>query len=157
MLTAGLGIIALAVGAPAPPDDAHAKALKALQGTWKLVAVEEKGGELKDNKDSDLHFTFEGNALLWREGKPEPRRFRVKVDPSKSPARIDITAEIVKGQTRTAHAVYEVKGDRLTICFGHNANPDEPEDRPRELKTGDADQRPQKGKLMFVFKRVEGK
>jgi uncharacterized protein (TIGR03067 family) len=157
MLTTGLGIIALAVAAPAPPDDANAKALKALQGTWKLVAVEEKGGELKENKDSDLQFTFEGNVLLWREGKPEPKRFKAKIDPSKSPAHIDITAETAEGQTRTAHAVYGLKDNRLTICFGHNATPDEPEDRPRELKTGDADQRPQKGKLMFVFERIKDK
>lgn len=152
-LTMSLALVA----APVPAEGEDAKALTALQGTWKLVAVEEKGGKLEDIKDKDMRFTFKGNGLLWREDNGEVNSFTVKLDTSKTPAHIDITAKLKDGPGRTAYAVYAVKGNRLTICFGRNATPDEPEDRPRELKTGDSSERPQKGKLLFVFERVKDK
>jgi len=134
------------------PEDANEKALKALQGKWRIVATEEKGGN-PEKDDSKEFLTFTADTLTWQRYSTVDK-WTVKIDPSKMPAHIDIRAKVGE-KLRTIHAVYEIKGGRLAICFGNNATPDAPEDRPGELKTGPPEQRPKKGKLTLFFERVK--
>jgi uncharacterized protein (TIGR03067 family) len=134
------------------PEDANEKALKALQGKWRIVATEDRGG--KPEKDDSKEFlTFNADTLTWQRYSTVDK-WTVKIDPSKTPAHINFTAKVGE-KTRTIHAIYEIKGGRLAICFGNNATPDDPADRPGELKTGSPEQRPKKGKLMLFFERVK--
>jgi uncharacterized protein (TIGR03067 family) len=134
------------------PEDASEKALKALQGKWRIVATEDRGG--KPEKDDSKEFlTFTADALIWQRYSTVDK-WKVKIDPSNTPAHIDFTAKIGE-KLWTVHAVYEIKGGRLAICFGNNATPDNAADRPGELKTGQPEQRPKKGKLMLFFERVK--
>jgi uncharacterized protein (TIGR03067 family) len=149
--------VALAGAAPVPKEDDNEKALKAIQGKWKVVAAEEKGKAGNANDFDVQVIAVEGNVLTERRDGKEVARYGISLEPSKSPAHLDLVWLDEKGKLtpRVAHAIYKLEGGRLTICFGHNMTPDKPEDRPREFKTGPPEQRPQKGKVMFSSERVK--
>lgn len=156
MLVAVACVLALAA-APVPPDNSdNAKALKALQGRWKLVAGEERGeaGRADDFGTQDI--VVKDVTLTRLEKGKERDRFTIKFDLSKFPAHLDL---VEQGKTNpgTCHAIYKCEGDRLTICFAGRLSPSEAELRPTEFKTGPSDQRPPKGKLMYTFERVKDK
>ena len=145
--------LTLTTAAPVPPDDANAKALKALQGKWKVVAAEENG-EAGPLEDFDTHtVAIKGNVLAEIKGGKEQRRYEIKVDPSKSPAHLDLVKldENGKPTRKVVYAIYKFDGDKLTICFGKGT----PDDRPREFTTGSADLQPPKGKSMYTVERVK--
>ena len=155
MLALVITTLTLTAAAPVPPDDANAKALKALQGKWKLVAGEERG-EAGPAKDFDVQMIgVKGDTLTLIEKGKETRRVTIKLDLSKSPAQLDLIA-LEDGAAGTNHAIYKLESDRLTICFANRAfSRTDAKDRPTKFETGPKDQQPAKGRLLYVFERVK--
>jgi uncharacterized protein (TIGR03067 family) len=149
--------VALAGAAPVPREDENEKALKLLQGKWKLVAGEERGeaGTAKEFDRRKMVFSVKGNTLTLSEKDKEAGRATIKLDVSKSPAHLDFVA-LEEGAEGTCHTIYKLEGDRLTICFpNHVFWRTEAKDRPTKFETGPKDQQPAKGRLLFVFERVK--
>src|SRR5437764_360074 len=113
---------ALASAAPVPREDENEKALKQLQGKWKLVAGEEQGeaGTAKEFDGRKMVISAKGNTLTLVEKDKEVGRATIKLDVSKSPAHLDLVA-LEKGAEGTCHTIYKIEGDRLTICFASYA------------------------------------
>lgn len=120
------------------------KEAEKLLGTWKLVAIESSGKREKVNG---------GTMVLTRDkvtfkigGRTEEARY--VVDASKRPKQFDViyTGESDPERKGTAKGIYELDGDKLTICG--NAIGSEP--RPKELKTREKD-----GLTLGVFERVK--
>jgi len=150
MIQFNMAMLAVVVAAPAPPDPVS-EAVAELQGTWALVSFEVKGGKpIPDTTSTTI--TIKGKELSLRKRTTDPRKYTYTVDPVKSPAHLDLT---FVGETGVCHAIYRLEKGELMICAGTNLEPDEASNRPREFTTGLASDRPPKGNLILIFKRVK--
>ena len=145
----------LAGAAPVPPDGENAKALKQLQGKWKMVAGEERGEAAEAKEVAGWTIGVKGNTLTLLDRGKEQGRATIKLDLSKSPAHLDLVA-LEEGAEGTCHAIYKLEDDRLTICFPNRPfSRTDAKNRPTKFETGPKDQQPTKGRLLFVFERVK--
>lgn len=112
---------ALAVTARA--DEAADKALKDLQGEWKVEKMTFGGMELPAEATSKMTLTFKGNEVIPSDHPKDVAT--IKLDPSKKPAWFDLTPETKK---ETILGIYELKGDTLTLCLA-----DPKETRPKDF------------------------
>jgi uncharacterized protein (TIGR03067 family) len=97
-------------------DDAAADAKK-LEGNWKLTRSEFKGNLQATGFRKEGLF-FEDGKISWTEdGKAAGQTGDLAIDPSTSPKSIDV--EITRGSFigKKLLGVYEIKGDKLTICW----------------------------------------
>ena len=116
--------VCLLLGVATAGDEATKKELKKFKGTWSVVSVTENGKKPPEEKTKDVQFTFDGDKITVKHGdKSEEGTF--KVDPSKSPAHIDVT---IKGKTHAG--LYKFKDKELTICA---AEGDEEAKRPLDF------------------------
>jgi uncharacterized protein (TIGR03067 family) len=107
----GLPALALPVSAADEPDD-----LKLLAGVWKP-----KEANLGDNKIEPMlletaSVTYEGDKYTIKIGdKGEKGTFTL--DPKKTPKAMDIFPTEGDNNGKTLLAIYELSGERLTICY----------------------------------------
>ena len=121
--------------------------MKALAGSWKLVAVEVDGKPVPKDDLPAISFT------LHPDGKTDVRspdgKFQTKsvIDPAKQPKTLDIEylGGPLKGQKQ--YGIYKTDGDRFTVFSTSPGG--KPEDRPREF-----DSKTAKGALV-VWERVK--
>jgi uncharacterized protein (TIGR03067 family) len=134
------------------PDTQAGKGGKAdvrLQGTWKLVSLKVMGGEmLEDGKldGNELVLQIEGTKTIWKAGS-ESQTSSFTTDTSKQPNAIDFSKD-----KHTYRGIYQVRGDRLTLCAycilgDADKLPDPP--RPKEFSSD------QELSALLVFKRVK--
>ena len=128
---AGLVAVMAAIGGAAgPAGDA-----RQLYGIWVLVSAEENGhpvpAETIATSTHQMIFQKDGYTDVFK-GKKGTVVFKgtYKIDPSKAPAEIDLATYAGKTLGPTFPAIYEVKGDTLTIC-----TPLEGKQRPAQFTT----------------------
>lgn len=107
---------------------AQDKALKELEGTYKVTALE-KGGKAgpKDLVDS-LKVTIKGEEFLFKIGDEE-KKAKIKVDSSKTPNTIDITPNDGPEKGKTFPGIFKIEKGELTLVFTEKG------DRPKEFKS----------------------
>lgn len=159
----------LAVHAFAGGDDA-----KNLQGTWEITELIVGGKPVPAKKIQGLRFQFKDDKLtvlptslpdlseiegaapgavarsLLSTYAPvvvDKRSFTFKIDASKKPAAVDLTALDGKLKGSLSVGIYELKGDTLRWC---QSDDEKAKERPKDLKS------PEKSALyLFTFKRVK--
>jgi uncharacterized protein (TIGR03067 family) len=116
-------------------DDATAKDLKSIQGTWKIVSMRRGGIEEVQGKVEDATAVITGNELTLTVGKDNFPKAVFKLDATKQPATIDLGLTTEQGFPNKG--IYELKGDALTVCWGGDGKP-----RPAKLtSTKEGDER----------------
>ncbi len=148
MLKHALFILVLSQGisGDAPKDDALKKEAQRLQGKWTCVSIETRGDKLvgQDFKDCKADFTFNPDNLVVKSAnKTETWSFRI--DPASNPKSIDVIFENEEGKKQTARGIFEVEGDKLTLCWSLND-----EARPKEFKS-----KPKSSIAVIVLKRAK--
>ncbi|MBX9624593.1 MAG: TIGR03067 domain-containing protein [Gemmataceae bacterium] len=129
ILAAGAVFAVLAGGAVLADD----KALKELDGAYKATALTKGGKVAPDDLVAGTTATFAGGELtVTVNGKAFPSK--VKVDPSKKPAHIDISPTDGPEKGKTFPGVYKLDKGELVIAFAERPGADRPKDF-----TGDAD------------------
>lgn len=138
VLAAGLLVAADEKG----QTDAAKKDLKAIEGTWKAVKGEE-GGKALAAEIKNYELVIQGDKYTLRVAGEEREQGTLKLDPAKKPKAMDL--KITKGddQGKDQYAIYEVEGDRFTICFSPPGK-----DRPKQMKTDAGSEQ-----TMIVFQR----
>lgn len=122
-------LLAATMAAPVPKDTAAADALKTLAGEWEVVESEAFG------RKGDLYvgdvFKFDGDRLTHGTGG-EPLEYRVRVDPKAEPCQLDWRT----GEAGWSHrGIYQLNGDKLTVCLLSRFEADDDKDRPTEFRT----------------------
>jgi uncharacterized protein (TIGR03067 family) len=147
----------LAVGALLVPvlasqeQDDSTKALRELQGIWKLEVYESRGEKsLKDDSDDTLYVVVDDTLLVC--SGHGLTRYKLKVDPTTNPKCLDsemvstsgVGATFFKHHERTVQeGIFELKGDELRVCFNV---PDPPvKQRPQKFLTR------QEGPEVFMY------
>jgi uncharacterized protein (TIGR03067 family) len=142
-----LVVLATPLLAAADTDDDAKKELKALQGTWKAVALEAGGKPLP--KDAIPDFTL----IIGAEGKSTGKMAKseysatITVDPKKDPKTLDNLHESGDQKGKKQYGVYKLEGDKLTVCI--TAPGVAEADRPKDFTTKDT------SNVVFVFERVK--
>jgi uncharacterized protein (TIGR03067 family) len=134
----------LLLGAEA--DDVQ-KELKALQGTWKAVALEAGGNALP--KEAIPDFTFIIGADGKSTGKMPQGEYSatITVDPGKNPKTMDNLHESGAQQGKKQYGVYKLEGDKLTVCMTPPGRAEA--DRPKDFATKGTTH------VVFVFERAK--
>jgi uncharacterized protein (TIGR03067 family) len=134
----------------ADTDDDVRKELKALEGTWKAVAMEAEGKSFPNDGIPDFTFVIAADGKCT--GRVPEREFRVTitVNPKKNPKTIDNLHESGEETGKKQYGVYKLERDKFTVCITPAGSAEG--DRPKDFTTKDTTN------VMFVFERVkEGK
>ncbi len=112
------------------PEDGAKKDLAAMEGEWKLVAMEVDGKPVAAERLVSAKLTIRGKnyTLISRNKQHE---IELKLDPSKSPKEIDMTFLDGPNKDRVGKGIYEIDGDKLKIC----RSLDPQDERPKDFKT----------------------
>jgi uncharacterized protein (TIGR03067 family) len=131
-MRAVFGIVMLVMGvlaiAQEPKKPAHPEEFQKLQGTWILESWETAGEELSTaNLKKRAAFIGANMLILRKEGKILHAGL-MQIDPTKSPARLDLAIKEGVGKDTIMLGIYELDGDTLKICLDT-----EGEARPKEF------------------------
>ena len=91
--------------------------LDSMQGSWLVVSLIEKGkavpgGELETLEiviDKDTFTTFEKGKVVVK--------YRIKLEPTKSPKQIDLTYLVGEDKGKTEPGIYTFAKDQLKVCL----------------------------------------
>ena len=113
-----------------PALSRHVQDLRALEGEWRFTSLEVEGSGMPAAMLRDSRLLIDGDR--FRTESPEANYDGVfTIDVEQTPPHIDI--EFVEGPEAggVSHGIYELDGDRLTLCLGLVANAA----RPRTFAT----------------------
>jgi uncharacterized protein (TIGR03067 family) len=122
------------------------KGSKELQGEWRAVELQTGGNPAPKEAVAKARLEIKGNEMTWSSGGAITRKSRIRLDPSKSPKEIDITALDGPGKGTTYPGIYSLEKGRLRLCYSHT------KDRPKEFKT-----EPGQSRELVVLERVKPK
>jgi uncharacterized protein (TIGR03067 family) len=122
-------VVWLAPCAAARADDKPAeKESKMLEGTWQLVEGQIAGNQFPAEVAKGIKLTLSpGKYVVTAESKDEGT---VKYLPDTSPKAMEVTGTAGPNKGKTYPAIYELKGDTLTICYDLSGKA-----RPTEFKS----------------------
>jgi uncharacterized protein (TIGR03067 family) len=139
-LTIGLAACVLLVAA----EGKDKKAGDPLAGTWKVESIVANGQEREQGKGA--LYTYKDGKMTRKSPRGE-QHSTYKLDPSKKPATIDVTAQGGQRDGMTMKGIYEVKGDELKICLAFMPDAE----RPKAFASEDGS-----GNILLTLKRDTG-
>jgi RNA polymerase sigma factor (sigma-70 family) len=151
----GIGAVAIAYQADTASAAKKAKGDEAsIQGTWRVVKLEMEGEEKDDDEAKRMKkatwVITAGKIVVKKPGADEDGEVTYKLYPDRKPKAIDVTPQNgpPREKGKLVKAVYELKGDELTICM--TAPPGE--DRPDAVSTKRGSRT-----MLMVLKREKAK
>jgi uncharacterized protein (TIGR03067 family) len=135
-----LVVIGFLMGAD-QPSDAAKKDLEKFQGEWKPEKAQRGGEDAPPELFNKLLIKFSGSTLLIDSGEARDDKAAITLDPSRSPAAIDIKP-VGEGKD-TALGIYKFDGDTLTLCWSRRGG-----ERPTEFQSKKGSEQ-----ILFVLKR----
>jgi uncharacterized protein (TIGR03067 family) len=94
-----------------------------LNGTWKVESLVADGQERDQAKGT--FFVFQ-DGKMTRKGPRGEQKSTYKVDTSKKPATIDMTAQGGQRDGVTSKGIFEAKGDELKLCIAFMPDAERP-------------------------------
>ncbi len=99
-----------------------------IQGTWKVVEVEEKGRQRSSEDIKDSKLVVKGDQMVFVRGA-ETVRVSYRLDPASEPRAIDLE----DAKRGTLRGIYSLEDEKLTICISF-ASGVEQKKRPSQFK-----------------------
>lgn len=118
------GLLAVGLAGVAPADE---KALKELEGAYKVASIEKNGKSATKDQLDDLTVAVKGDdfTLVTKDGE---KKAKIKVDATKTPHAIDITPTDGPEKGKTFPGIYKTEKGEVTIAFNEKG------DRPTGFK-----------------------
>lgn len=107
---------------------ADEKALKELEGTYTVTALEKAGKPAPKEVTDAVKISIKGDAFVLSFGSEE-KKAKIKVDGSKTPGTIDITPTDGPEKDKTFPGIYKLEKGEVTLVFVEKG------DRPKEFKS----------------------
>jgi RNA polymerase sigma factor (sigma-70 family) len=113
-----------------PKEGESQKDAEAIQGVWRVTAVETEGKQRDDdraNRIKSQEWTIKADKIFIKMGMRDQKvGCPYKIDPTKKPKTIDITEQSVGGDGEVKseykrRAIYSLEGDVLKVCYGMSA------------------------------------
>ena len=121
-------VLALACAGTASADE---KALKELEGTYK-IALAEKGGKAAPKELTDTAtVTIKGDELVIAFGADDKQTAKIKVGGDAKLTTIDLSPSDGEAKGKTFPGIYKLEKGELTLAFNEKG------DRPKEFKSDD--------------------
>jgi uncharacterized protein (TIGR03067 family) len=120
---------------------AAVKELALLQGSWVALSQVRFGENVSKDRMNQLEFEFVKDQLRMKTRSGEFCADQVKLDLSTSRKKIDLVSASGLG---TRQGIFELRGDRLTICYSLRVDGD----RPARFESGEDTLH-----LLIVFQR----
>jgi len=92
--------------------------LEGIQGTWKLVALENNGHQAPAEFVILMKLVFKGDTLTFPGGEPGFTYYNFKLAPATKPAGFAMAHADGMKQREANRGIYSLDGDCLLICFG---------------------------------------
>ncbi|MFO0868565.1 MAG: protein kinase [Pirellulales bacterium] len=89
-----------------------------LAGQWRVTALKADAMPVPPEMVAAIRFEFRGDSLHLRADNMGVLNFRVQLDPTANPPRIDWTQEDGTDRSHMHAGIYELAGDHLRICLG---------------------------------------
>jgi uncharacterized protein (TIGR03067 family) len=107
---------------------AQDKALKELEGTYKVTALEKGGKPAPKELTDSLKVTIKGGEFMFKIGDDE-KKAKIMVNSSKKPNTIDITPSDGPEKGKTFPGIFKMDKGEVTLVFTEKG------DRPKEFKS----------------------
>jgi uncharacterized protein (TIGR03067 family) len=116
---------------------AQDKALKELEGTYKVTFMEKVGRISEKETNESLKITIKGDELTVviteKDGEKKEKKAKIKVETAKTPNTIDIVPSDGPEKGKTFPGIYKIEKGEVTVVFTEKG------DRPKDFKVeGDA-------------------
>src|SRR5262249_25127382 len=121
-----------------------------LQGTWRVVGVEEEGMKLneEDLKEEKETFVVKGRTMTYcRDGKVQVT-MKFTLDAAKTPPAINLEFTDGKEKGCKNHAIYKLDGDTLKLRMNDKFGGNSENERPADFSTTQG-----KEAVLFLLKR----
>lgn len=128
-------------------DDAVQKELKALQGTWKAVALEANGNPFPKNAVPSFTYTVSADGKATGKMGNSEYTATMTVDPSKNPRTMENQHQSGPNKGKTQYAIYKLEGDKWTVCI--TAPGAAESNRPKDFNTKNSTN------VVFIFEKVK--
>jgi RNA polymerase sigma factor (sigma-70 family) len=152
IIGAGAGVAAVVPSALTLSEDKAKTAdeLKKLQGTWSFISFEQEGvkkeGDVRnEGEENKERIQIENETFsIWHGGHLEEKG-TIKLDPTKSPMRIDFQFKEGKREGKTDLAIYAWDGANLKLCWVRDGDKS-----PTDFTTKPGDKR-----VLLILKRQD--
>lgn len=87
-----------------------------LDGEWLVKSITIDGKKIDAKLFADAKIVVEGNRFTFWNNNKKTGMGTFTLDKDKKPAEMDIITQDGKGDKTKVLAIYQIKGDRLTVC-----------------------------------------
>jgi uncharacterized protein (TIGR03067 family) len=127
-------------------EEAVAKDLQALKGTWKLSSREMDGKKFSEEEIKNVIATIDGSGTFsCRRGDKVVDAGSVKLDPTTKPKAMEVTFTEGEHKGQTALGIYEIEGDTFRACVA----------RPGDGRPAEFSAKAGSGRCLGVFQRAK--
>lgn len=107
--------------------------LEKLQGDWAVTAMQMNGKDSTKEMTDNLRITFKGETMILArvKGRAKGKEYTIKLDPSKKPNAIDLSATDGKAKGFVVRGIYQIDGMDVKLCISNTTD----NERPTEFKS----------------------
>jgi uncharacterized protein (TIGR03067 family) len=97
--------------------------MQRLQGEWVVVSAERNGTPLARKEFETDVVTFDKSEMFVDRKGSIRNTYKVTIDGTRDPKRIDLVGVAGLDQGKTLRGIFQLDGDRLTLCAGLQERP----------------------------------